>query len=226
MTQIGKKKLARAFVNSARFLLVHALAMVTFTACAFLSLCVGGYYGGVEWAKIGYLVGMAAGAWFACRIAAGDLPGSLLTRPEIPRNEFGQIPEIALAYILFCVGGIGLGVGWILWGIRVGMALGGLPAFCLSVLFLWHSLEQSPGDAKKRLEPYRDHDGNIADQDGYDRECRRMDYERRTGWIEVFFLLTSLFLLLAGVFGGALVYWAIGVPIFVLLQGFGLLKWL
>ena len=227
MASFGKTRLARPLMNGARFVLAHALGSVILVGVAFLFTLAGAYYGGIEWGKIGFLAGAAVGGWFGYRIAEGISPGCFAGESKVPRNEFGEVPEIAVVYVLVCIAGGGLAVGWVLWNARIGMILGSLPAFCASALFLWQAISQLPaGDAKRRLEPYRDDEGNIADQKGYDRECRRMDYERRLGWIEAFFLLTSLFVFLAAVFGGTLVYWAIGVPIFLLLQGFGLLKWL
>ncbi len=129
-----------------RIILVAATAALGGFLFGFDTAVINGAVGAIrEWSHVGdallgfsvasALLGSAVGAWFAGPLA----------------NQYGRIPVMQAAAVLFFISGIGAGLPWDIWSLTFFRLVGGLAVGAASVIAPAYIAEVSPAQMRGRL---------------------------------------------------------------------------
>jgi sugar porter (SP) family MFS transporter len=129
-----------------RIVLVAATAALGGFLFGFDTAVINGAVGAIrEWSHVGdallgfsvasALLGSAVGAWFAGPLA----------------NQYGRIPVMQVAAVLFFISGIGAGLPWDIWSLTFFRLVGGLAVGAASVIAPAYIAEVSPAQMRGRL---------------------------------------------------------------------------
>jgi sugar porter (SP) family MFS transporter len=129
-----------------RIVLVAATAALGGFLFGFDTAVINGAVGAIrEWSHVGAallgfsvasaLLGSAIGAWFAGPLA----------------NQYGRIPVMQAAAVLFFISGIGAGLPWDIWSLTFFRLVGGLAVGAASVIAPAYIAEVSPAQMRGRL---------------------------------------------------------------------------
>lgn len=129
-----------------RIVLVAATAALGGFLFGFDTAVINGAVGAIrDWSHVGdallgfsvasALLGSAVGAWFAGPLA----------------NQYGRIPVMQVAAVLFFISGIGAGLPWDIWSLTFFRLVGGLAVGAASVIAPAYIAEVSPAEMRGRL---------------------------------------------------------------------------